>query len=252
MHKIYLDADDGDTDDEFLQLEHIPIERSEIHPQHDPITVNNDYWVIKLKWASQLYANDVVVLDTPDDDFVLKSGDELVTMGFGATEDSKYGPNVLLETTVNYVTNSDCVQPNAGHSPGDVTDMMICAAAPDKGSCEVSSDDLVCILFTMASILVTLMFFIFPCNQTKGDSGGPLIDKVTGKLVGITSWGAPEPDGGCKFDGYPVGTFSLLLVNHFHFPHTYQHVLHITDHISSLLLPKYMQVSVPGMTSSVP
>lgn len=157
MHKIYLDADEGDTDDEFLQLEHIPIERSEIHPQYVTTAdyTNNDYWVIKLKWASQLYANDVVVLDTPEDDFVLKSGDELVIMGFGATEDS-YGSNVLLETTVNYVTNSDCVQPNAGYSPDQITDMMICAAAPDKDTCQVSSNNLVQISLSLWQLFLLL------------------------------------------------------------------------------------------------
>lgn len=128
----------SDNAEEFFQLEHIPIERSKIHPRYNPETKEYDFWIIKLKWASQLYANEIVALDTPTDGFEPNSGDDLVTMGFGMLSTNQPGPNVLHEVTLRYITNVDCTSVY-GYTPGSITDSMLCAGTIDgKGDCYVS------------------------------------------------------------------------------------------------------------------
>mgnify|MGYP001117942485 CR=1 FL=1 len=100
MHKLKLDPGEAD---EFYQLEHIPIETQEHDPLYDDKrTLAHDFVVFKLKWASQLYADQIVGLDSPDDGFELSVGDELVVMGFGLDY------NVLQEATVQYALIEQC------------------------------------------------------------------------------------------------------------------------------------------------
>lgn len=128
----------SDNAEEFSQLEHIPIERSKIHPKYNPDTDEYDFWMIKLKWASQLYANEIVSLDTPTDGFESNSGDDLVTMGFGRLSSIRPYPNVLHEVTLSYITNVDCTSVY-GYAPGRITDSMLCAGTRDgEGDCYVS------------------------------------------------------------------------------------------------------------------
>ena len=133
MHKIKLSAGDAD---EFFNLEHIPIALEEIHPSYDPNTMVNDYWMIKLQWASKLYANQIVALDTPTDGFELKSGDDLVTFGFGTLTSQGATPNLLQEVTVDYIPNDVCVN-NYGYASNEIFDTMICAGRAGKDSCQV-------------------------------------------------------------------------------------------------------------------
>jgi hypothetical protein len=106
MHKIKLSALEAD---EFYNLEHIPIERDEIHPKYNIGTVlSYDFWAIKLKWASKLYADQVVALDSPTDGLELKSGDDLVTFGFGTLTVDGTQPNIMQEVTIDYIPNTSC------------------------------------------------------------------------------------------------------------------------------------------------
>ena len=138
LHKLILDAGDGDFDTEFLNLEHIPIETSEVHPNYNPTTHENDFWMIKLKWASQLYANELVVLDTPTDGFEPTSGDNLIAMGFGDIQTGGPSSNVLKENNLDYITNAECTSAPNSWLPGDITDSMLCAGTvPGQSTCQV-------------------------------------------------------------------------------------------------------------------
>jgi hypothetical protein len=140
MHKIVLDASAGDSADEFYQLEHIPIERSKVHPKYNPLTGEYDFWLIKLKWPSQLYADQVIDLDTPMDDFELTKDDMLVSMGFGLSMQSpqKISPTVLQEVTLKYITNGDCIAPKTKYPASRITNSMLCAGSNvGKGACRV-------------------------------------------------------------------------------------------------------------------
>ena len=115
------------------------------------------------------HANDVAVyrLDQPvSGPFVtvnsnsnVPSGNEQVeTAGWGATFDPGNGfgdsPNKLREVAVNYVSQARCRKSFGS----DLSDDMLCAAAPGRDSCN-------------------------------GDSGGPLVTSNGNVLVGVVSWG---------------------------------------------------------------
>ena len=78
MHKIRQDSGV-----EFYKIEHIPIAQSSVHPNYNSGNLDNDFWMIRLQWASKLYSGNVVPLDTPTDSLVLSStsGADLVTSG---------------------------------------------------------------------------------------------------------------------------------------------------------------------------
>lgn len=112
----------------------------------------NDFLILKLKWASQLYADQIVALDTPDDGFELSVGDQLVTMGLGQySMDEPYYPNVLQETSLQYVSNDNCRTADIGsYSP----DEIICARG-DGEICYVS------VVFPSLRVLYCIRTFTF-------------------------------------------------------------------------------------------
>ena len=73
-----------DSGVEFYNIEHIPIAQSSAHPNYNAVTMDNDFWIIRLQWASKLYSGNVVPLDIPTDASVLSNavGADLVTFGF--------------------------------------------------------------------------------------------------------------------------------------------------------------------------
>lgn len=121
-------------------IEHIPFETHEVHPQYNPVTHENDLWMIKLQWPSQLYANQVVQLETPDDNIVLTSGVNLRAMGFGRLAFDGENANVLQEVTLDYFSNADCTNPLVGGIPPDwIFPGMFCAGSTSgRGTCRVS------------------------------------------------------------------------------------------------------------------
>ena len=136
MHKKVLNKAAGDDADEFSQLELIPIEHSEIHPKYNPVTLDYDFWIIKLQWPSQLYADKAVTIDSPTDSFILSSGNNLSLIGFGRLKAGGSSPNMLHEVTLDYMTNSDCIARGAISPP--LTDAMLCAGTTvGKGACHV-------------------------------------------------------------------------------------------------------------------
>lgn len=122
MHKIKLSAGEAD---EFYSLEHIPIAQDAIHPSYNENTNSHDFWAIKLKWASKLYADQVVELDSPADGLELKSGDELVTFGFGTLTSGGATPNILQEVTIDYIPNANC-----GSYPSNQIDASVSGVRP--------------------------------------------------------------------------------------------------------------------------
>ena len=138
MYKIKLDAGEAA---EFYNIEHIPIAEAIVHPDYNDNTLNNDYLIIRLQWASTLYSGNVVSLDTPSDDLVLgnTSGRELVVMGFGTLAYGWISPNIMQKVNLEYLSNADCVSPKNAYDPSEITSSMLCAALPGKGACNVSS-----------------------------------------------------------------------------------------------------------------
>ena len=125
---------------EFYNIEHIPIAETIMHPNYNDDTTNNDYWMIRLQWASTLYSGNAIALDSLTDDLLLgsTSGRALVVMGFGRLASGGSTPNTMQKVVVNYVSNEECVSPNTEYDPSDITSAMLCAAFPGKDSCQVS------------------------------------------------------------------------------------------------------------------
>lgn len=160
-----------DTGLEFYNnIEHIPIAESSVHPNYDAVTMDNDFWIIRLQWASKLYSGNVVPLDTSADDSVLSStgGADLVTFGFGTST-----PNKMQKVVLDYIPNDECVAEPYGYSSSKITPNMMCAGRSGEDTCQ-------------------------------GDSGGPILDVNTGKQVGVVSW-----DSGCADPSYP-GVYSRI------------------------------------------
>ena len=115
MHKINLATGESA---EFYNIEHIPIAESIRHPNYNDGTTNNDYWMIRLQWASTLYSGNAIALDSLTDDLLLgsTSGRPLATMGFGTLASGGSTPNTMQKVVVNYVSNVDCVSPKTGYA----------------------------------------------------------------------------------------------------------------------------------------
>ena len=158
-----------DGDSEFQHVEIIEIEEHVVHPQYSDNTLDNDFWVIKLKHDSVLYKDQVVALDAPDDGFSLSSGQDVTVIGLGTTSSGGSLSNVMQEVTVDYLTNAECCSGQHEYACNQITSNMMCAARDGKDSCQ-------------------------------GDSGGPIFDTATERQVGVVSWGY-----GCADPRYPGG-----------------------------------------------
>ncbi|EED89026.1 predicted protein [Thalassiosira pseudonana CCMP1335] len=135
------------------------------HPEYNSYTIENDVALLYL--PNGMYDIDPVQLN--EDPNVPVDGSPLDLAGWGAyniTDYYSYYSNVPLSTTLNYVTNADCMSPPFIWQEGDITDSMMCAIDEDSSACY-------------------------------GDSGGPLVlANVNGDgpaqpvvQVGIVSWG---------------------------------------------------------------
>ena len=129
MHKVQLTNSETD---EFNNIEHINIAESVIHPNYNENTLDNDYWLIRLEKDSR-YGNEIVELDTPDDNLNLNDLDELTVFGFGTTQQGGNQPNIIQEVTVDYKPNDRC----GNYGLGYLTDNMLCAGRQGKDSCQV-------------------------------------------------------------------------------------------------------------------
>jgi len=140
--------------------ERIEIERYSQHYNYGETSTDNDIMLVKLKEPSSA---PVIKYDGA----LPPVGSDATVMGWGTTESQGDVSNVLLEATLQVVSNEDC---NFAYN-GEITENMMCAASEGKDTCQ-------------------------------GDSGGPII--IKGETpdediqIGVTSWGR-----GCAQNGYP-------------------------------------------------
>ncbi len=136
MHKINLGTGEAA---EFYNIEHIPIAQSVVHPKYNADTLDNNFWMIQLQWASKFYSGNVAQLDTPTDSLVLASisGADLVVVRSGTLTSGGATPNVMQKVVVDYVSNAVCVSQPYGYSSSDITSSMMCAGRSGKDSCKV-------------------------------------------------------------------------------------------------------------------
>jgi secreted trypsin-like serine protease len=143
-----------------------------VHPDYKPDTLENNIALMFLP-VGQEVADYAQINDDPKEPVV---PDPLRVMGWGKTELSPgRNSDVLLETTVDYISNEECQEAYADTVAPPITDGMMCSYKKYAG----------------------------PCSR---DYGGPLfLEKEHGEIgdqptqVGINSW-VKKP---CASPGYP-------------------------------------------------
>ncbi|CAK4146938.1 unnamed protein product [Aphanomyces euteiches] len=131
--------------------ETIAIKQQIVHPKYNSNTNTNDF-------AIYLLASNAKTAPVPVSFDTVGASVPVVVRGWGATSQGGSSPNVLLELTVNSLSNTQCANLLKGYN---VDSTMLCAGGQaGKDSCQ-------------------------------GDSGGPLTLESSGseKLVGVVSWG---------------------------------------------------------------
>merc|ERR1712038_1502180 len=135
------------------------------HPNYNGANFDNDFALVKLDGKSTITPVDIAPSASS------QKGDKLWTLGFGDTDPGlgTVFPDHLQDVEVSYVDQSDCEESYSSTPYGalDVLPSMMCAADSGKDACG-------------------------------GDSGGPLFDANSQKLVGVVSWGI-----GCARPEYP-------------------------------------------------
>ena len=129
------------------------------HPNYDGRTTNYDFAIVKLS-SPVSFSSSVRPACLPSTSTNYDSVTATVT-GWGTLSSGGVQPNVLQKVDVNTRSNGQCTDSSTAYRPGDITQAMICAAAPGKDSCQ-------------------------------GDSGGPLVTREAGNyysLIGVVSWG---------------------------------------------------------------
>ena len=129
------------------------------HPSYNDRTTNYDFAIVKLS-QPVTFSSSVMPACLPSPDKNYDAVTATVT-GWGTLSSGGSQPSQLQKVDVKTRSNSDCTGSSTAYRPGDISQVMICAAAPGKDSCQ-------------------------------GDSGGPLVTKEAGgyySLIGVVSWG---------------------------------------------------------------
>ncbi|MGA5422577.1 trypsin-like serine protease [Streptomyces lavendulocolor] len=149
------------------------------HPSYSPYTLDADVAVLTLTSAVSVKP---LPLAQPTDGALYQAGLDGKVYGWGRT--SSTNPNSASQTLkvadADIVSDTNCA---AAYPDGFIKGHMLCAGAAPTGSDETSETT---------------------CN---GDSGGPLV--VSGRLVGIVSWGDENCSAVGKYGVYAkVSTYS--------------------------------------------
>jgi len=141
------------------------------HANYNSNTVDYDFAILTLcdEITFAKDASPVCLPTTSGQATGFNEGKASVVSGWGTLKSNGNQPDILMEATVNTMSNSQCTASDTQYSSSDITKRMLCAAASGKDSCQ-------------------------------GDSGGPLTTKVGSNYfqIGVVSWGF-----GCALDDAP-------------------------------------------------
>jgi secreted trypsin-like serine protease len=164
------------------------VKRQWVNPAYNKNTLNNDIAILTLAKPLSL---GIAPIAMGTDTALYKAGTKATVFGWGTTTSAPAAPSdVLKKATLPIQADSTCDQALRDPVEGDffVNGHMICAGPPGTGDDATTT------------------------STCPGDSGGPLV--VSGKVVGIVSWGIgiQDPNTGewiknCGVAGtYPVFT----------------------------------------------
>jgi len=169
QYKIKLGADDhgdsGDPNEPSQQV--MTIEKAIVNPKYDAAKITHDVTLVKFSQDVQLNDN-IIPICLPQKGEALKGGDNVVTIGWGATQGGGEESRVLMQVEVPVVDSKVC----AKAYPNMIDETMVCAGDLEHGG----------------------------IDSCQGDSGGALMAKRNAQweLFGIVSWGR-----GCAEPHYP-------------------------------------------------
>jgi len=135
-----------------------------VHPGYDSSSLANDFMIMKLNNPVDI----PIININADPEFPSDDDATLTVIGFGSVFEGGWGPRLLQEVDVQYVSQEQC---NKEYDGDIIEDVMLCAGVAGGGS-----------------------------DSCQGDSGGPIVQKVDDDLhiqVGVVSWGR-----GCAREGY--------------------------------------------------
>ncbi|CAL4132745.1 unnamed protein product, partial [Meganyctiphanes norvegica] len=153
-------------------MERLTIHRIHVHPEYNPMKLNNDIALIELS-SPLTFSREVSAVCAPQQNEIYDNVNTIVA-GWGFTTEGGTHSRPLQKVVVPTMTNNECK-----NSYGDfITSNMICAGLAEGGK-----------------------------DACQGDSGGPLVVEVDTsssymKQIGIVSFGY-----GCARPGYP-GVYS--------------------------------------------
>jgi len=130
------------------------------HPDYNSATTNYDFSILTL-CSPVTYTSSVRPACLPSSASNNYDNVEAVVSGWGTTSSGGSQPDVLMEATVNTMSNAQCGGSTTDYRPSQITDQMMCAAFSGRDSCQ-------------------------------GDSGGPLVTADSSgfyTLIGVVSWG---------------------------------------------------------------
>nr|AID60349.1 trypsin-15 [Nilaparvata lugens] len=136
------------------------------HPNYNPTTLDYDMAVLKLSQPIQPSANVAAVTLSST---LPTASDSLLLSGWGRNQAGQTPVFLQKADTLKVVSQTVC-QANWGGGVS-ITARMICAVSREQSACN-------------------------------GDSGGPLLNKGTGQLVGVVSWGSRDCSPGGKPNVY--------------------------------------------------
>jgi secreted trypsin-like serine protease len=129
------------------------------HPDYDDDTVANDFLLLRLRESVTMETD--VVLSLNDQFSAPTVGQDLTTLGLGATSESGYGADFLRDVVVKAISGDNC---NSADKYAGVIqdDIMFCAGVNGGGK-----------------------------DSCQGDSGGPIVIRDGDRhiQVGVVSWG---------------------------------------------------------------
>ena len=143
-------------------IEYFSVRSTTIHPTYttnDQTGATNDFVLVRLNGSSSITPVDI---DSANISNSYSDGKgNLWAIGIGSTTTWSYEPvcpDNLKHVELKYVSNQSCCTNYDGYSCSEITSNKICATSPGQGICN-------------------------------GDSGGPLYDSSSQKLVGVVSYG---------------------------------------------------------------
>lgn len=159
----------------------------DIHPKYDNSLLDYDAAILTLR-KNIIFDSFRKAIKLPFLNQAIPVGTYVTTSGWGLTGNDSIPSSVLRMVELKIFDQVECFKIHL--EKGGITTRMVCAAATSKDSCD-------------GGMRIGMLIYVKSIHSKKYflDSGGPLVDIKTRKLIGIVSFGLES--GKCAIDGVP-------------------------------------------------